>query len=125
MEENPSKKHGLAHFFAAAKYSLSGFRMLAGETAVRHELLLGVVHFAAVPFVQMPFAVKLVLSCLYAGVLIVEMLNTAIEAVVDLASPGFSPLAKKAKDIGSACVFAALTVFFASWLAALLRFCVF
>ena len=36
--------------------------------------------------------------------LVVEVLNTAIEAVVDLATPGINELAKKAKDCGSVAV---------------------
>ena len=46
-------------------------------------------------------------------VLVVELMNSAIESVVDLASPDYHLLAKRAKDIGSAAVFVsiALTVF--------------
>jgi diacylglycerol kinase len=50
------------------------------------------------------------------GVLALEAVNTAIEAVVDLVSPEFHPLAKKAKDIAAGAVllfvFAALAVAF-------------
>jgi diacylglycerol kinase len=63
-----------------------------------------------------------------AVVLIVECLNTALEAVCDLVSPGFHPLVKRAKDVSAAAVLigasASLVIavlLFAPHLAALLR----
>ena len=55
----------------------------------------------------------LLMSCLV--VLITELLNSAIEAVVDLASPEIHPLAGRAKDIGSAAVFIALMQVLMVW----------
>jgi diacylglycerol kinase (ATP) len=52
-------------------------------------------------------------------VLIVELLNSAIEATVDRMSLDVHPLAKKAKDIGSASVFLSLTLCGGVWIAAL------
>ena len=49
----------------------------------------------------------------------VELLNSAIEAVVDLASPEQHPLAKKAKDCGSAAVLAVCLILVLCWCAAL------
>jgi diacylglycerol kinase (ATP) len=49
-------------------------------------------------------------------VLIVELLNSAIEAVVDLASPGQHELAKRAKDMGSAAVLISLVNVGCVWL---------
>ena len=46
---------------------------------------------------------------------ITELLNSAIENVVDLASPDLHPLAKKAKDMGSAAQFVALTLMLLVW----------
>ncbi len=48
-------------------------------------------------------------------VLAAELLNSAIEAVVDLASPGFHELAGRAKDLGSAAVFLLLVLTVLSW----------
>ena len=48
-------------------------------------------------------------------VLITELLNTAVEAVVDRASPDIHPLAKKAKDCGSAAVFVAMMLTLLVW----------
>ena len=48
--------------------------------------------------------------------MIVELLNSAVEAVVDLVSPDYAPLAGRAKDLGSAAVFLALVLSGLTWL---------
>jgi diacylglycerol kinase (ATP) len=48
--------------------------------------------------------------------LLTELLNSAVEAVVDLASPGFHELAGRAKDLASAAVTISLVIYGASWL---------
>ena len=50
------------------------------------------------------------LGAIMAMVLVAELLNTAIEAVVDLISPGMHPLARKAKDAGAAAVLIAAII---------------
>jgi len=50
-----------------------------------------------------------------ASVLVVELLNSAIEALVDLASPDYHLLAKRAKDIGSAAVFVSIALALLLW----------
>lgn len=114
-----TRKTGLAHFCAAFRYSMAGLRSAVHETAVRHELYLGAIHFAALTFVDLGWLVSLVLSAFWAFVVVVELLNTAIEVVVDLASPRYHELAGRAKDLGSAAVFLALTIFFCSWATAI------
>jgi diacylglycerol kinase (ATP) len=54
-------------------------------------------------------------------VLIVEMINCSIEAVTDKASPERHPLAKKAKDMGSAAVFLTRLMAVMAWAAVLLQ----
>lgn len=61
------------------------------------------------------------LTLLWALVLIVEIVNTAIEAVVDLVSPEFNALAGRAKDLGSAAVFLSLAMFLGTWAAVVWR----
>ena len=55
----------------------------------------------------------------WAVVLLAELLNSAVEAVVDLVSPEWHPLARQAKDYASAAVFVAIVLTGALWLAAL------
>ena len=108
-------KTGFGHFFSAWRYSLSGLKMMLGETAFRQELALGVVNAAALALVPISAAARVILASLWFVILIAEILNTAIEAVVDLVSPDYHELAKRAKDLGSAAVFIALTAFFTAW----------
>ena len=112
---------GIAHFISAFKYSMSGLRIAIGETAVRHELYLGVVHFGALCILNFDWFYWVLLSSLWVVIVIVEILNTAVEAVVDLVSPDFNALAGRAKDLGSAAVFLALTLFGCGWLMVILK----
>lgn len=114
-------KTGFAHLLASTKYSLSGLRVAVRETAVRHELYLGAAHFAAVFLLGVQWIPALVLSAIWVGIVVVELLNTAVEAVVDLVSPDYHELAGRAKDLGSAAVFLMLVLFFAAWALALWR----
>lgn len=110
MMESPFKgKTGLRRVWNAFRYSLDGLRAAWDcEDAFRQELILAVV--------MLPLAFILghapVERVLMAGsvflVLIVELLNSAVEATVDRVSLENHRLAKRAKDIGSASVFIAL-----------------
>ena len=113
---------GIRHFLAAFRYSMAGFRTAVRESAVRQELVLGAASYTALWFVPFPAAVKLLLGTLWVLVLVTELLNTSVEAVVDLASPDWHELAKRAKDLGSAAVFAMLVVFFGAWAYALVKY---
>lgn len=114
----PSKpgRKGFARVVAAAGYSWSGFQQAwQYEAAFREEILL-LLLLAPAAFWLGQTAIEtavLLASCLV--VLITELLNSAIEAVVDLASPDIHPLAARAKDIGSAAVFVALMQVLVVW----------
>ena len=115
-----SNKHGAARIVAAFFYSLDGFRSaFVHEAAFRQELLL---FLATLPLlyllpVSQPF--KLALLAAGALVLIVELLNSAVEAVVDMVPPDYHILAKRAKDMGSVAVLLSLLFAGGLWLAAL------
>ncbi|MQY52315.1 diacylglycerol kinase [Rhodocyclus tenuis] len=110
MNESPYKgKTGLRRIFNALGYSLAGLRAaFACEDAFRQEVFLALV--------LIPLALWLPASGVGHGlmigsvllVLIVELLNSAVEATVDRVSLEDHLLAKRAKDIGSAAVFIAL-----------------
>jgi diacylglycerol kinase (ATP) len=109
--ESPFKgKTGLRRLLNAFGYSLDGFKAAyKHEDAFRQEVLLAAI-FIPLAFYLEPAALNRALmigSVLL--VLIVELLNSAIEAVVDRVSIERHELAKRAKDIGSAAVFIALT----------------
>ena len=114
MQETPPRKSGIAHFFAAAGYSLGGLKRLARESAFRQEVGL----IAGLLAVLLVFGASLpeVLGLLAIGLLLiaVEALNTALEVLVDHLSPGWSAFAKDAKDLGSlavACTIGALLLY--------------
>ena len=65
-----------------------------------------------------PLATKMILFAANVIVLITELLNSAIEAIVDRVSPEHSILAKNAKDAGSAAVFLSLLLLVLLWAAA-------
>ncbi len=98
-------KTGTAHFFAAARYSLAGARVLANESAARHELLAFAAGLAVLRLCGAHFGDYLVLSILFLILIGVEALNTSIEHIVDEVSPKKSEFARKAKDLGSLAVF--------------------
>lgn len=97
-------RRGLLHVLDAARYSLAGLRRLWRETASRLE-------FASAGVVVIGFALRgaevwhwLVAAALFALVLAVEALNTAIEVLTDRLSPEWSEMARDAKDLGSLAV---------------------
>ena len=116
--ESPYKgKTGLRRLINACGYSCSGLVAAARhEDAFRQELMLAVV--------MVPFGLWLgtngVERALLVGsvllVLIVELLNSAVEATVDRVSLDDHSLAKRAKDIGSAAVMLALVNVAVVWL---------
>jgi diacylglycerol kinase (ATP) len=109
-------KSGLKRIFKAFFYSLDGLiSACRGEHAFRQELTLAIV--AAVVALLLPVSAleKLMLIGVFILVLIVELLNSAIEAVVDRVSLEKNPLSKNAKDFGSAAVLLTLLLATATW----------
>lgn len=108
--ESPYKgKTGLRRLINALGYSRDGLKTAyKNEDAFRQEVLLAVI-LIPLAFVVEPTAIPralLVGSVLL--VLIVELLNSAVEATVDRISLDHHQLAKRAKDIGSAAVLLSL-----------------
>lgn len=118
-------KSGLRRIMSALRYSLDGLRAAwRHEHAFRQELMLFVAGgIVALALRISPFD-KLVLIGVLVLVLIVELINSAIEAVVDRVSLERHPLSKNAKDFGSAAVFLACGLAAATWAVVLVeRFC--
>jgi diacylglycerol kinase (ATP) len=119
---SPFKGHsGLKRIVNAAGYSFDGLRAaFTGEAAFRQLVLLNAV-LIPVSFMLHVTRVEravLILACLVA--LIVELLNSAIEATVDRISLERHPLSKNAKDMGSAAQFVALGMIAGVWAVILL-----
>jgi diacylglycerol kinase (ATP) len=119
----PTPKIGLARIWAAGIYSVSGFkRAFVQEAAFRQECLL--FGLLLIPLTLLPLDItwKALLLLAQSFILIVEILNSAIESVVDLASPEYHDLAKGAKDMGSAAVLMTIVVCGALWVLALSQY---
>jgi len=86
------------------------------EAAFRQELMLMLLLAPLTLWLQLPRLDTVLLLALMALVLVAELLNSGLEAVVDMTSPGFHTLAAKAKDCGSAAVFVALLALGGAWL---------
>jgi diacylglycerol kinase (ATP) len=116
-EVSPHKgKTGLRRVWNALFYSADGFRAaFQHEDAFRQEVLLAcvLIPLALLLPASGPGKAMMVASVLL--VLIVELLNSAVEATVDRISLENHQLAKRAKDIGSAAVFVSLVNVLAVW----------
>ena len=83
-------------------YSYDGFKAaFKSEAAFRQDLFFCLCGAVAIAFIPAGLPEKILLGFSLFLVLFAELVNTAIEAMVDLCSPGQNKLAKIAKDIGS------------------------
>jgi len=116
--ESPHKgKTGLQRIWNAFFYSLEGLRAaFRHEDAFRQEVLLAALLIPTVFFLPASGLGKALMIGAVLLVLIVELLNSAVEAAVDRISLENHQLAKRAKDIGSAAVFIALVNVPVVWL---------
>jgi diacylglycerol kinase (ATP) len=112
----PIKKKGLARIWAATIYSVDGLRAcFRSEEAFRLELILSLI-FGPLAFILGETAIEIAMLLLaIALVLLVELLNSALEAVVDRVGMDYHELSKKAKDIASGAVFISLMTFLLIW----------
>lgn len=109
-------KKGIARVIAAYSYSLQGLRScLKNEEAFRQEVVLFMIALPALMLLPVPDQLKVLLFAVNLLVLIVELLNSAIESIVDLVSPDYNEYAGRAKDMGSGAVFLSLLLAAVGW----------
>jgi diacylglycerol kinase (ATP) len=109
-------KSGVKRIFSAIGYSLDGFKAAwRNEAAFRQELLVVVIGTVSALSLRISAFEKLMLIGVLVLVLIVELINSALEAVVDRISLEPHPLSKNVKDIGSAAVALAIGLAAAAW----------
>jgi diacylglycerol kinase (ATP) len=107
---------GLGRIWRAFGNTLKGFRAaFRDEAAVRQELALALLVIPAGLWLGRNGVERALLAGSIVLVLIVELLNSAIEAAVDRIGLERHPLSGQAKDIGSAAVFAAFVLMIGSW----------
>jgi diacylglycerol kinase (ATP) len=117
IEESPFKgQTGLRRIWNAFSYSLSGLHAAyLNEDAFRQECLLAAALIPIALVLPSPTVGKALMIGSVLLVLIVELLNSAIEAAVDRISLDRHRLSKRAKDIGSAAVLIALINVLTTW----------
>ncbi|MDO5059660.1 MAG: diacylglycerol kinase [Neisseria sp.] len=121
MKQQPSYaeqvkgKTGLRRIINALGYSADGIKAACTEQGFRQLLWLHGALLAAVWFPPFSSAEKMVLVFASFFSIIVELLNTGLEAAVDHTSLERHPLAKRAKDVGSAAQYASLLMTAVLW----------
>jgi diacylglycerol kinase (ATP) len=120
MSSEYKGRTGIDRIVHAAGHSWSGLRLAyAGESAFRQELWLAVPMLPTAVWLGRDWAQVALLAGSVLLVLIVELLNSGIEAVVDRVSTEWHELSKRAKDLGSAAVMLSLLLCAGIWSAAL------
>ena len=109
-------KSGIRRVFAAVFYSLDGLRTAwRYEHAFRQELMIAIPGVILALLLPVNRLEKLALIASLVLVLVVELLNSAIEAVVDRVSLDKHSLSKNAKDLGSAAVMLSFVLALVTW----------
>jgi diacylglycerol kinase (ATP) len=113
---------GLLRLWKAFLYTCDGLKAAyRNEAAFRQELALAAVLLPLAVLLRIDMLSRALMLSSLLLVFIVELLNSAHEATVDLASKENHPLAKRAKDMGSAAVFLSLINLALVWLLCLVK----
>lgn len=117
IENNPHKGNkGLARAFRAAVNSWNGLKYAyKEESAFRQELVLALILIPIALYIPCGIIEKILLISSIFLVLIVELLNSSVEAAIDRISFDIHGLSKRAKDFGSAAVMVALLLCVFTW----------
>ena len=117
---NPQKaRKGLSRLWHAAGYSLQGLKAGWGETSFRQQTMAAVVLLPLAVAVGQSWVEITLLAGTVLLVMIVELLNTAIESCIDRIGPEWHDLSKRAKDMGSAAALLSMLLCTGVWSAAL------
>jgi len=116
MNEKKPANTGLTRIIKAGGYSWQGLKSaVRHEAAFRQEVVLALVFIPLAVFVAQTAVERVVLIALTVLVLIVELLNSAIEALVDRVGLEHHELSGRAKDMGSAAVLVTLALWTYAW----------
>lgn len=116
-------KH-IKHAIKACKFSLEGIAStFKSETAFQQEALALVLLPLLALLLGFPGSACLFIIMAWLLVMLVEIINTALEHLCDKVSPDFDPFIKKAKDAGSAAVFLALCINLVLWIYLFSAYC--
>lgn len=105
------------HFIKNTIYALKGlFDIIKNETSFKLELFITIILIPIIIFIDTSLTNKLFMFITLMGILIAEVINSAVERVVDLVTLEHHELAGKAKDAGSAIVFLSICICVITWL---------
>ncbi len=109
------------NFFKNTSYAIDGLtHAIKTETSFKIELVLSIFILAFIFIFDISLSSKLALLISGILVLIVELLNSAVENIVDLVTKEIHPLAKSAKDIGATAVMFSIALHVACWVLVLI-----
>ncbi len=112
---------GITRIIKAAKYSYQGVKAaFCGEAAFREEVISCLILIPLAMWLDVTGIERLLMILSLLFVLVVELLNSAVEAVVDRIGTEQHPLSGQAKDMGSAAVLLSIVMAIAVWATALL-----
>lgn len=117
--DQQKQRSGADRIWHAFRFSLAGLRAAWGETAFRQE---AIASFVLIPLAFGVGRTWVEVSLLVGSILlimIIELLNTAVETAIDRIGPEWHALSKRAKDMGSAAVLLAVLLAAGMWGAAL------
>ena len=108
--------------FKNASYAIEGFiTAFKNESSFKIEILLALPIFIAIILLDTSVTNKLILTTTAFLIAISELLNSAVENVVDLVTKDFHTLAKNAKDIGATAVLFSVILHLTCWIFILLN----
>lgn len=105
----------------ATGYSIAGLRAGWNETAFRQESLAAMLLIPLAWWLGRNWVETALLAGSVVLVMVVELLNTAVETAIDRVGPEWHDLSKRAKDMGSAAVLLSLLLTLGIWLTALIQ----
>ena len=109
-------KKGFQRLLNATRYSMKGFAAAyRHEAAFREEVMLAAVLIPAALLLGLSAVETVLLIGSVLLLMLVEILNSGLEAVVDRIGPEIHPLSGRAKDLGSAAVFIAIVILCLTW----------
>ncbi len=121
-EVNPQKaRTGWSRLWHATGYSLAGLQAAWHEKAFRLEAIAALVLLPLAGWLARNWVEAALLAGTVVLVMVVELLNTAVESAIDRVGAEWHPLSKRAKDMGSAAVFLSLLLAAGVWAAALVQ----
>jgi len=118
-----SQYTGIKRIVAATGNSINGLRAtFIHERAFRQDLLLCALAAILLAFLGIPMPVRVLMWFSLLFILLAELVNTAIENVIDRISEDYHDLSKRAKDVGSAIVMLTLAGVAAFWIGMIIIF---